>query len=190
MTKDLEITQPLEIVVEIPSDSGEELNYVIESLGIGARTLSDRKILFQFDPANPHLLESLGKWRRRQIAHEINHTARYEQQETLLDALIFEGLAVNYEENWGGEHQDTPWGHALEPDQLKEEWQKAQKELNSPDYSHFVWFFGENQEHPNWTGYTLGTAIVKKYLELHPGEPMKELVKKPSQEILEQSKFV
>ena len=187
--QDLEIKQSLEIVIEIPS--ADEANFVIPTLGIGARTLSDKKVLFQLDLANPHILESLVKWQSRQIAHEFNHLARWEMQgKTLLDALIFEGLAVNYEENWGGEIQETPWGHALEPQQLKIEWQKAQKELNSPNYDYEGWFFGTNKTHPNWTGYASGTAIVKKYLDFHPDEPMKELVKKPSQEILEQSNFV
>lgn len=182
VVKDLGITQSLEIVVEISSD-------VIENLGIAGRTSSEKEVVFQLDPSNSHVLESLVKWQKRQIAHEFNHLARWEMQEALLDALIFEGLAVNYEENWGGEYQETPWGHVLEPDQLKDEWQKAQKELNSPYYDYEGWFFGTNKTHPGWTGYTLGTAIVKKYLELHPDEPMKEIVKKPSQEILEQSKF-
>lgn len=187
--QDLEIKQPLEIVVEIPSDSGEELNYVIESLGIGARTLPENKVLFQLDPANLHLVESLNKWQRRQIAHELNHVARGISDQTLLDALVFEGLATVYEENWGGEYLETPWGNTLKGESLKEEWQRIQKGLNLPFSNYQDWFYGENPDKPMWPGYALGKAIVKAYIGLHPDIPMKELVRKPSREILEQSKF-
>lgn len=107
----------------------------------------------------------------------------------MLNALIFEGLATNYEENWNNQKQETPWGHALTPDQLKAEWQKAKTELDSTNFDYSAWFFGKDDTHPSWTRYALGAAIVKAYLDLHPDKPMKELVRKPSKEILRESKF-
>ncbi len=196
VTKDLEISTPLIISVEAAITAKEGL--IIDELGIGAYANLYSKtpqILFLFDPSRSDIAANLIKWEARQIAHELNHVARWNSygEGALLDALIFEGLAVNYEENWGGEKQETLWGHVfdLEPKQLEIEWQKAQKELNStlaPD-NYRDWFFGENKGHPRWTGYTLGTAIVKSYLDRHPNEPMRETVKKASEEILEKSGF-
>lgn len=187
-TRDLGIEAPVPIMVMIPTSQDD--NYIIESLGIGAFTKHADKIIFQFDPSHPKIVESLQQWQDRQIAHEINHWARgdFYGEITLLNALIFEGLATNYEEGWGGANQETPWGHALDTEQLKTEWQKAKSELNSTNFDYSAWFFGTG-DHPHWTGYTLGTAIVRKYRQLHPNEPMREIIKKPSLEILEQSRF-
>lgn len=187
VAKDLDITGPLKIIVEIPNPIED---YVIPELGIGARIKSDKKVLSQFDPSHKQIVENLVKWQGRIIAHELNHIARWNFSGiTLLDALIFEGLAVNYEEHWGGKYQKSPWGNTLKAKQLKIEWRKAQKELGSTEYSHDDWFFGTYHGHPRWTGYALGTAIVKSYLDRHPKEPMREVLKKDSLEILEQSKF-
>lgn len=181
--KDLGVTTPVSVtVLALPTETGK---FIIPSLGIGARTISDKEVIFQFDPDHPKVVESLNKWQKRQIAHEFNHVVRGISDETLLDALVFEGLATVYEENWGGERLETEWGHALQQDQLKAEWQKAQKELDSTDYDYHGWFFGTNKSHPKWTGYALGTAIVQNYLRLHPDIPMRELVRKPSKEFLE-----
>jgi hypothetical protein len=188
--KELAIDKPVSVTVMIPSPEDE--SFIIPSLGIGAYTFYNDKIVFQFDPAHPDIVANLKKWQGGQIGHELNHWARgdFYGEETLLNALIFEGLATVYEESWGGEKIQTPWGHALTPEQLKAEWQKAKTELDSTDFDYQDWFFGKSEGHPNWTGYTLGTAIVKAYLYLHPNTSMKELVRKPSTEILRESKFI
>ena len=187
--KDLDIDKPVSITVMIPSPEDE--NFIISSLGIGAYTFHNDKIVFQFDPLHPKIIESLTKWQAGQIGHELNHWARgdWYGEETLLNALIFEGLATVYEENWGAKNLETPWGHVLTPEQMKEEWAKAKPEMDSTNFDYSAWFFGATDEHPNWTGYSLGTAIVKAYLDLHPDVQMKKLIIKPSKEILQESKF-
>ncbi len=184
VVEDLGITKPLSATVMVPSSEDE--NFIIERLGIGAYTFHGDKIIFQFNPNHHKIVKSLKQWQPRQIAHELNHWARgdWYGEDNLLNALVFEGLATVYEENWGGEKLATPWGNALKPKQLRKEWEKAKLELDSTDFDYQDWFFGTNNGHPNWTGYSLGTAIVKAYLKLHPHISMKELVRKTSKEIL------
>ena len=186
--KDLEIDKQLTISVIVPADIKN--SNIIDSLGIGAWTFSNDKasgVIFQLDPNHLDIVANISKWQGRIIAHEFNHLARCSfSGETLIDALVFEGLAVNYEENWGGKYQKSPWGNALKPKQLKIEWQKAQKELDSTLTldNYRDWFFGTSHGHPRWTGYALGAEIVRHYLKSNPSEPMREVVHKPSREIL------
>lgn len=182
VVKDLEIKKPLTITVGIPFE--DEDNYIIPLLGIGARTISDHEVIFQLDPDHQDIVTNISKWQTRQIAHELNHVARGISDQTLLDALVFEGLATVYEESWGGEYLETPWGNTLRGESLKEEWQRIQKGLNLPFSNYQDWFYGENPDNPTWPGYALGKAIVKAYIGLHPDIPMKELVRKQSREIL------
>ncbi len=188
--RELRIKTPPTIIRSIPSL--EEMKYIIPTLGIGGRAISSSEIRLYIDPSHPKIVESLTTWCERQIAHELNHTARIQvgkRGSTLLDAFVSEGLATNYEENWGG-IKETPWGHALTKEQVTSEWQKAQNGLGSTNYDHSSWFYySRDEEHPMWTGYSLGTAIVKSYRELHPNETMLEIINKTSDEILEGSSF-
>ena len=108
---------------------------------------------------------------------------------TLLDAMISEGLATYYEEHWNGEYTESKWGHALNRAQLQDEWHQAQHELNSVSYNYQDWFFGTGVNHPVWTGYSLGTAIIQAYFQRHAGAKMAEVVKMPSKKILKESGY-
>lgn len=191
VAKDLRLHGPLTIRRLIPSKE-EEKFIIIPSLGIGGRAISDHEACLYFDPLNPHVVESLSHWAGREIAHELNHLARWQAKirgRTLLDAFVFEGLATVYEERYQNKYQPTPWGQALSKEQIVSEWQKARLELDSTDYDRDDWFFGRHHGHPVWTGYALGTAIVQSYVEQHPNESMSRLVRKPSAAILHNSRF-
>lgn len=188
--QDLEIKNPVTIVREIPT--GYEMHSIIPSLGIGGRAFSESKIKLYFDPNHTNVTESLLSWSGRQIAHELNHIARFQagtKGRTLLDAMISEGLATYYEEHWKNEYKETKWGHALNQTQTQEEWQRAQKELDSVNYNYGDWFFGRDKGHPVHSGYSLGTTIVSEYFKNHPNEKMAKVVKMPSKKILKESKF-
>lgn len=166
----------------------------IPELGIGATALSARKAEFRFDPYNEKVVESLTTRFPRQVAHEFNHLARSQAGQlsgTLLDALIFEGLATRYEEQWGNEYLKTPWGHALTKQELTSEWQKAKAKLDSPLNGKFreEWFFDRTGIHPRWTGYSLGLTIIDGYTKRYPKLSMREMVRLPSRDILNGSGF-
>jgi uncharacterized protein YjaZ len=188
--EDLKIKQPITITTLIPES--EEKWHIIPSLGIGGRAFSSTKIKLYFDPEYSAVIESLSQQGARQVAHEINHAARFQDNKignSLLDAMTTEGLATYYEEQWGGQYLATPWGNALRPRQVVDEWQKAQSELEKSDYDYNGWFFGRNSGHPQWTGYSLGTAIVNEYFRRHPKNKMAKVVRKDSREILKDSGF-
>lgn len=188
--RDLKVKKKITVTTVIAT--AEEMIYVIPSLGIGGMAISQNEVRYFIDPTHPKVVESLRIWKRRQIAHETNHIARSQsgkRNNTLLDALISEGLATHYEEHWGGAYQPTPWGHVLSEEKLMSEWDQARSELRLPTFSHKEWFFGQNGKHPVWAGYSIGTAIVYGYLSKHPRTPMSQLVRKPSMEILKKSGF-
>lgn len=187
---DLRLKKPLTIIRTIPEDN--ERQYIIPSIGIGGVAFSGNEVKLYFDPSHDNVVESLSKLGERQIAHEINHVARFQagkMDNSLLDAMISEGLATYHEEYWRGKYLETRWGHALNPDQLIEEWEKAKKELTSSEYNYRDWFFGIDKGHPVWTGYSLGTAIVSDYFKKHPQAGMVEVVRVPSKKILKESGF-
>lgn len=192
--KELKIKGPLVITLLIP-DRGED-SRVIPELGFGGRAFhSGFSAYFNFDPSNPHLVDSLSTRYRRIVAHELNHLARFQEthMNTLLDSLISEGLATTYEEHWDGEYLASPWGHVLGKDELMTEWERAKGELYSRRYSHNSyreWFVGRNKKHPRWSGYTLGTAIVGGYMSNHPQISMRDVVRTPSTDILNGSGFL
>lgn len=188
--KDLQIRNPVTITREIPSDNRKGI--IIPSMGIGGIALSDKEVKLYFDTDHPNVIESLSSWSGRQIAHELNHIARWQAHKlgkTLLEAMISEGLATYYEEHWNGEYAETKWGHALDPIQIQDEWQQAQHELDSVSYNYRDWFFGIGGNHPVWTGYSLGTAIVRAYFQRHAGAKMAESVRIPSKKILKESGY-
>lgn len=187
--EDLGIESRLMVTTLIPK--GKEKGYIIPSQGIGGRAIFPSEARFYFDPSHPAVFGSLRIWGARRVGHELTHIARYQANkrgETLLDALISEGLATYYEKHWGGEYLSTPWGHALNEQQLGQEWKKAQHVLGSRNFVHDSWFFGTHDKHPVWTGYSLGTKIVNGYFQEHPEAQMQQLVKMNSTQILRDSR--
>lgn len=188
--RDLQIRQKIDITTLIPED--EEKWLIIPSLGFGGNTKSGAEIRLYIDPDHPKVIDTLRIWKKRQIAHELNHAARFQTGKmgrTLLDSIIAEGLATYYEEQLGDEYLSTPWGNALTPEQISTKWQKAKPELEKQDKDHDVWFFGKNGIHSVWTGYSLGTAIINEYFRTHPNEKMVTLVRKAAKDILRASGF-
>lgn len=188
--RDLRIKPKITVTTLIPEE--DEENYIIPSLGIGGRAFSAKEVRLYFDSHHPKTLDSLRIWKKRQIAHELNHVARFQANKvghTLLNGIITEGLATYYEEHWENEYLPTPWGNALTQDQIAAKWQEAKSELDKQDFDYGAWFFGKNGKHPVWTGYSLGTAIVNEYFRTHPDEKMVTLVRKPAKDILKASGF-
>ncbi len=186
-TEDLKIRQPVTIISRVPQE--EETGFIIPRFGIGGRTSLPSEIILYFDPKNPNVITGLQKFRNPQIAHELVHAARKQAglgNDTLLDKIINEGLATYYEGNWGDKNP-TPWGNALPPEQEDSEWAKAKPQLDLPVSED--WFYGKDERHPIWTGYTLGNSILKAYFAKNPDRKMSDVVTMQSKEILEESGF-
>lgn len=191
--KYLDIRDKVEIIRLIPDE--EHRAVIIPGLGIGGRASLTNEVKLYFLPNDPNILESLAKWNSRQIVHELTHVARRQsvkKENSLLEAMIDEGLATYYEEHWRDKYVQTPWGHALTQEQLKKEWAKAQDEMSISlnSQKHGEWFFGINNVHPRWSGYSLGNAIINTYFQNHPHAEMAEVVKIVSKDILKDSNFI
>lgn len=190
--EDLEIKGNITITRLIPND--EHKMGIIPGLGIGGRAIANNEVQLYFSPDDQNVLESLAKWNDRQIAHELTHVARQEsgnRGRDLLDAMIDEGLATYNEEHWKGKYEQTPWGHALTQEQLKEEWIRAQDELfvDLDGQRYEGWFFGINNTHQRWSGYSLGNAIVNSYFQTHSDARIAEVIRMDSKDILKESRF-
>lgn len=142
----------------------------IPHLGIGATTYSPNLVFISMDPSFKNfdkVLEELV----RTLAHELNHSARWEKigyGKTLLEALISEGLADCFDEEVT-KGKPQAWSKALDEAQVKRFLKLAEKEFDNKKYDHMKWFFGSGK-FPNWTGYSLGYFLVKKYLEKYPNK--------------------
>lgn len=107
------------------------------------------------------------------LVHELCHAARWGKNDewinTLYDALIFEGLAVSFTDEFcknQPEHQfymDTVTGRT--DSENEKIFQKLKGKLNSCDYNYNEIFTGNGESLPYWAGYSLGYYLVQKYLK-------------------------
>jgi uncharacterized protein YjaZ len=146
---------------------------VIHQVGTNGYTYPNGLVTVQFDRVTLVSIEqTLTFWLPRAIAHELNHSVRITAGPgygaTLLDSMVSEGLADNFDTSvFPGPTQ--PWDNALTSDQAAALWQHAKGSLADSDPStRRAWLFGGGNI-PVWTGYTLGFRLVAGYLQRHPG---------------------
>jgi len=187
---ELGIRNRLSVTRLIPSD--DQQWRIIPATGTASRTTSPTSVELLFDPNNQNTVDSLASWGDRQIAHELSHVARMEVTQlhtTLLDALVSEGIGVYYEEFWQGEYAESHWGHILDEQGIVREWDIARPELASLTFDYSDWFYGRQNGHPIYTGYSLGNTIVKAFMDAHPSISIAELSRLPSADIVKEGKF-
>ncbi|WP_138466845.1 DUF2268 domain-containing putative Zn-dependent protease [Poseidonocella sp. HB161398] len=106
----------------------------------------------------------------RTMLHEYHHALRWEGPgygRTLGEALVSEGLAQVFVH----ERADTPpepWETALDEASQAALAARAEASFGEAGYSHPGWFFGMGSL-PQWAGYALGAALVRRYLAETPG---------------------
>lgn len=119
----------------------------------------------------------------RVLCHEMHHIGRWHTVgygETLAEAVVTEGLAVNYEREKGCPAQPYAWKFT---GSAREQILKAFKaERRRSTYSHYRWFFGSG-DLPGWAGYRLGAELVDEYCRRTGAKPS-ELVATPASTIL------
>lgn len=128
------------------------------------------------------------------IAHEYNHCVRFNYfspfEQTMLEAIIMEGLAEHFrEEVVGGE--PSPWSKALSRKKVKQTLKKLDRELYTSTENRELYediFFG-GDKYERWTGYSAGYAIVGSYRNKREEVSWRKLIKIKSEEILEDSYF-
>ena len=107
------------------------------------------------------------------LVHELCHAARWgknnEWINTLLDALIFEGLAVCLTEDFS---KNNPRRQFYMETIVKRSSKENEKIFNmlkghllDTNYDYEYIFTGNGNDFPYWGGYSLGYYLVKKYLK-------------------------
>lgn len=103
------------------------------------------------------------------LAHELHHVRRWRGPgygETLLEALVSEGLAQQFEAGYRGE----PPVYAQPTMNLAALWERTAPILHGK-YDHAAWFFGSaEQALPRWGGYALGYELVRRFLAREGGD--------------------
>lgn len=164
------------VIYDNPSD-------VIPGFCHGGWTHTTHSIILSLDPKFPNFTSALKKELPRTISHELHHTVRWNLMgKTLLDRMIFEGLASRFEQEvWGG--RPSAWATALKKNEIASILRRAKKEFNSKKYDYYAWFFGSG-DLPKWTGYSLGYFLVAEYIIKHPSQTAASLVGESSKSFI------
>jgi uncharacterized protein YjaZ len=140
--------------------------------GIGGFTPNENLIFISLNPIHPSFSNALKNELSFIVAHELHHTIRWQKQvegDTLLEAMVFEGLADHFAQELTGRNKPSIYSCALTSEQKKTFFKKASGEWLKSSYDNNLWFFGSEPEVvPRWTGYTLGYDLVATYLHNHP----------------------
>ena len=93
---------------------------------------------------------------------------RSKEPETLLDAMVVEGLADAFATHVYPDMR-PPWTEALDPEVEQRLWPRVHRRFKVSDPTEIRRIlFGDNDRIPVWTGYTVGFRIVQRYLEANP----------------------
>jgi len=129
---------------------------------------------------------------QKTIAHEFNHAVFFHyhtSKQTLLDTIIFEGLAENFrEEVIGG--SSSSWSVALPLKKSKEIFNSLKRSLNSKNPLLYQEVFFGGEKYKKWTGYSIGYRIVKSFRRVYSKMSWKEILKMDPKEIFDASAFI
>jgi uncharacterized protein YjaZ len=145
----------------------ENPSWTIPSIGLGGLSANAHFVQVSLDPSHADFKQNLERELPPLLAHELHHAMRWHGPgpgETLLTALVMEGLAQAFELPFRN-GQPPEWAILKDPSRMDELMNLARLEFDKA-YDHDVWFFGKDAPRiPTWTGYALGFEIVKNYLE-------------------------
>ena len=111
------------------------------------------------------------------------------EPDTLLDAMITEGIADAFASGIAPEHRPH-WLTALPPDVERAIWPNVESRLDETDPLEIRrYLFGDDDRVPVWTGHAIGYAIVQSYLATHPDARIASIIGQPVRTILEESGY-
>lgn len=127
------------------------------------------------------------------ITHEFNHAVFFHyrnssEEMTLLETLIFEGLAENFREDVVG-GKTASWSKVLNKVQCQKALLGLKNSLNSTDRNLYHDIFFGSKKYKKWTGYSIGYQIIKSFIKEHPQKSWKEIMKMKPEVIFAMSSF-
>lgn len=146
------------------------------------------------------------EWLKYTITHEYVHLLRNlhfpraiasgrlvfmntQEPETLLDALIVEGLADTFASNIFPKLKPQ-WSEALNPELLETLWHVVHRRLHVSDTLEIRRIlFGDNDRIPRWAGYSIGYQIIGTFLKNNPGTCLDDLICLPARDIFSSSGY-
>lgn len=137
--------------------------------GVGGQTISEHLIMIPLDSAFDFTEEEIFVT----ICHEFHHKIRLEAfgpMYDLLDSVIAEGLAEQFEKELLPDRQLVTYKNAPLPDHMTQALKDLKKIIDGDDYDYNEWFLGTGT-YPKWHGYVLGNYIVDKYTKKYDKKP-------------------
>lgn len=126
------------------------------------------------------------------LAHEYNHAIffnHHDIQQTLLETIIFEGLAEKFEEEVVGVGP-APYATALTKKEAMEVFNSMSSHaLHSKNHDLYKDVFFGGKKYQKWTGYSIGYWIVKSFKKKRQNLSWQEIMKMGLLEIVEESDF-
>jgi hypothetical protein len=126
------------------------------------------------------------------LAHEYNHAIflnHHDMQQTLLEAMVFEGLAENFEEEVVGAGPASYASLMTRKTAMKILDSMTSHSLRSKSYNLYKHVFFGGKKYKKWTGYSIGYWIVKTFKKKNPNLSWQEIMKMELLEIVESSGF-
>ena len=148
-----------------------------------------------------------GDWRehlRYNVVHEYAHLVRNllfprgiaggklvymktQQPETLLDAMIAEGISDCFAQHCL-DNARPRWMDSQDEVETRRMWPRVHRRFGVSDATEIRRFlFGDGDRVPTWTGYTLGYMIVRRFLDNNPDTSMMRLVSMPASDVYDGS---
>lgn len=129
---------------------------------------------------------------QKTIAHEWNHLVFYryhlEQNYTLLNHIVMEGLAEIFrEEIMGG--KTAPWSLALNERETQKQFKLLRSKLTKRGMKIYKDVFFGNEKYKRWTGYSIGYRFTKEFREKNQKLSWLEIIKSQPENILELKKI-
>lgn len=141
--------------------------------------------------ANPVSRNKMVSAVKKTLVHEYNHAVRLQHflnlpSMTLLETLIFEGLAENFTTEMT-DKKLSPWASALTEKSAREIFKKIKRLLGSNSKKTYYSVFFENKRFPLWTGYSIGYWMVKNFRQRNQNVKWPEIIRIGYQEIFKRS---
>ena len=150
-----------------------------------------------YTPDRKHMILFISKqngWKQalaQTLAHEFAHTQNFSHHRwrTLLDSIIFEGLAEHFRES-AVSGKKSPWVKSINQSAAKKYFFQIKNKLSSNGNKIYrELFLGQGNKYPLWTGYAIGYQIIKSYLKNNPKKSWPQIFATKPKEILARSDY-